>query len=78
MNKVYIFVEVNIMTWRRTEIFIYSSVWRRYRIEHVKIVMLIDLNQKLLSLLERVFYTLTSTNRMMTENFNVSCNWHTF
>lgn len=41
-------MEVNIITWRRTEFFTYSSVWRGYQTEHVKIVMLIDLNQKLL------------------------------
>jgi len=64
-------VEVNIINWGRTEIFIYSSIWSRYQTEYVKIVMLIDLNQKLLFLLECVFCifcVFTPTNRMMTEN----------
>jgi hypothetical protein len=52
-------------TWRLTEIFIYSSVWLRYQMEQVKIVMLIDLNQT--TRFVRAFNLFTTANRMMTE-----------
>jgi hypothetical protein len=68
-NKFYIHVEISIKTWRLSEIFIYSSVWLRYQMKHVKIFMLIDLNQT--TLFVTVFSLFTTANRIMTENLMI-------